>query len=147
MNKTILLTISLIALMLMSSLALASPALTLNTVTWTNGVINISTKDANDVSLLNITHLAIFFSASNTRNSSSVLLINLTNSSTNNFDLGYANFTFGSSFVLDDTALGSVTGVATGLGGSNGITISATTVTIDQTDPAAPTAITFTNPE
>jgi len=74
------------------------------------------------------------------------LLINITNSTATNFDLGYANFTFGSSYVLDDTALGSVTAVATGLDGSNGLALSATTVTIDQTDPSAPTSITYTNP-
>lgn len=147
MKKNVFIPLLIGLLFLMSILSVsASPALTLNTLTWTNSAINISTKSANDDSQVNMSYITLRYSASNTRNNTVFNLINISNTTATNFDLGYANFTFGSSFVMDDTSSGSVTGVSTGVGDADGVALGATTVTIDQTNPTAPTAITFSNP-
>ena len=124
----------------------ASPALALITTTWTNGLVNISTKSANDASQVNMSYITLRYVASNTRNSTTFNLINITNTTATNFDWGYANFTFGSEFILDDTSSASVTGVSTGIGDSGNVALAATTVIVDQNNPVAPTAVTFSNP-
>jgi len=149
MKKNVFIPLIIGLLMILSVLSVsASPALTLNTVTWTEGaVINISTKSVNDGSQVNMSYITLRFSASNTRNSTSMNLINITNSSATNFDLGYANFTITlAQHLLDDTNLGSVTGVSTGVGAADAVALAATTVTVDLSNPTAPTAVTFSNP-
>ena len=137
--KKLILLLALISLF-MIGIAYATPQLTLNTVTWSAGtMVNISTKSANDDSLVNMSYITLRFSASDTANSTSKNLINITNTTATNFDLGYANFTFGNSIILEDTAVGSITGVSTGLLGGGSVALSATTVNIDRTKPTAPT--------
>src|SRR3990167_3138370 len=146
-NVFIPLLIGLLMLLAITSVS-ASPALTLNTATWTEGaVVNISTKSSNYASLVNMSYITLRYSASNTRNSTSLNLINITNTTATNFDLGYANFTVTlAQQLLDDTNLGSVTGVSTGVGAADAVALSATTVTVDLSNPTAPTAVTFSNP-
>lgn len=128
-------------LLLLVAVAMAAPALTINTATWgTNTVVNISTKSANDASLVNMSHITVRFSAADTANSSVSMIINITNTTATNFDFGYANFTFGNSIVLEDTAIGSATAISTGVGASDAVTSSATTITVGRTTPTAPSA-------
>lgn len=121
----------------------ASPQLTINTLTWTqNALINISTKDVNDDSKVNISFITIRCSSPSTANSSTSNIYNISNSSATNFDLGYANFTFGSNLVLEDSNDYTCNAIST-----NGtITSASVTATIDRTAPSAPTSIQFTNP-
>lgn len=136
------LSITMMIFLSLLAVAMASPALTLNTVTWNSGtIVNISTKSTNDASLVNMSYITIRFSASNTANSSSVRVINITNSTATNFDLGYANFTFQSPIEIEDTSVGSVTGISTGVGAADAVSLSATTVTIDRTTPTAPSTL------
>lgn len=136
---------SLFSLVMLIALALgvnAVPQLTLNTVTWQeNTRANISTKSANDDSLVNMSFITLRFSATDTANSTSLNLVNITNTTATNFDLGYANFTFGNNIILEDTAVGVVTGVSTGLFSANATILSATTVTIDRTMSQVPTTL------
>ena len=137
-------------IVLMLALALngsATPQLTLNTLTWQEGtMVNISTKDANDDSLINITYITLLFSATDTANNTVVKVYNISNGTATNFDEGYANFTFGSDLIFEDTAIGLVTGLSTGnetasLGMYTAVTLSATTITIDRTAPSTPTDV------
>ena len=114
----------------------ASASLTLNTLRWNDGtIVNITTKSANDGSLVNISFITIRYSSSATINSTIGNIINISNTTATNFNLGYANFTFSSDIVLVDTVLGSVTGVTTGVGDSGGVALAATTVTVDRSVP------------
>lgn len=138
MKKLILLMV-LISMFLIGIVS-ATPQLALITTTWQeNTMVNLSTKSANDGSLINMSYIQILFSASDTANSSTSTIINITNTTATNFDLGYANFTFKNGYVLEDTSKGSVTGKSTGLLGGGSVDLSATTVNVDRTSPSAPT--------
>jgi len=129
-----------LALALIGNAAPHTPALI--TTTWKIGeFINISTKTTNDGSLINISHFSLFFSASNTANSTSRLVLNITNTTATNFDLGYANITLGNDIILEDTAIGTVTSIATGAGDSANTNITSTTVIVDRTICSVPTSI------
>ena len=136
--------ISLFAMFMLIALALgtlASPALTINTATWQqNTIINVSTKSANDDSQNNMTYIGLRGSSSTTANSSSVVFFNITNSTATNFDLGYANITFGDDIVIEDSNDYSITAVSTGTGDSDGVASSATTIAVDRTVPSAPSS-------
>jgi len=145
--KKLILLMALISMFLIG-IVNATPQLSLITTTWQeNTMVNVSTKSANDDSLVNMTYITLRFSASDTANSTSINLINITNTTATNFDFGYANFTFGNNIVLEDTAIGSVTGVSTGLLGGGSVALSATTVNIDRTKPTAPTTSHSANTE
>lgn len=146
--KKLMLLMVLISLFLVGIVYSAPHSLTLNTITWQeNTKINISTKTTNDNSQVNITNLALFFSASDTANSTSKLVLNITNSSATNFDEGYANITFGNNIVLEDTVNGVVTSITTGVGDSANINLSSTTITIDRTVPQTSTTSHSANTE
>ena len=137
--------LSIFALMILSlvAIAMASPALTINTATWeASTVVNISTKTANDGSLVNMSYITVRFSATDTANSSTSRVVNITNTTATNFDLGYANFTMNSAIVLEDTSVGSATAISTGVGASDAVTSSALTILVDRTTPTAPTGMT-----
>jgi len=138
-NKKLMLgVIYVFSLLMVMGIVSATPQLTLNTLTWQDGTkVNISTKSANDGSLVNMTFITLYTSAANTPNSSSSRVINITNTTATNFDLGYANFTFDTSLVLFDATTHSVTGTTTGVGDSGGVALSATTVTIDRGKPTS----------
>lgn len=136
-NKLLIIPLAVIMLLLGVLGVNAAASLTLNTVTWNDETkVNITTKSANDASLVNISFITIRFSATNTINSTTSNVINITNTTATNFDFGYANFTFSNDIQLVDTTLGSVTGVTTGVGDSGNIALSATTVTIDRSNPS-----------
>lgn len=137
-----LLAISMVMLLSLVMAVNAAAQLTLNTVTWQDGtVVNISTKSANDGSLVNITFIDITFSAVNTANTTTTRVINITNTTATNFDFGYANFTFSNDLQYEDTSRGSVTGLTTGIGASDAVALAATAVTIDRTAPNVPTSL------
>ena len=145
LNNLILSFVSLIMLVALALSVSSAPQLTLNTVTWQEGtMVNISTKSANDGSLVNMSYVTLRFSASNTANVTSINLINITNTTATNADLGYVNFTFGNDIILEDTAVGAITGVSTGVSGADGVALASTTVTVDRTVPQLPTSITPT---
>lgn len=145
LNKMILSLSSLIILIALALTISAAPALTLNTVTWQEGTrVNVSTKSANDASQVNMSFVTLRFSASNTANSTSLTLINITNTTETNFDFGYANFTFGNDMILEDTAVGAVTGVSTGILSGGDVALASTTITVDRTIPQLPTSATPT---
>ena len=143
MNKLIFLMV-LVSIVLMS-VVIASPQLALITTgKWSeNTIVNISTKSTNDDSQINTTFITIRFSASDTANSSTGVLINITNTTATNFDLGYANFTFGNNLIAEDTLVASVTGLTTGntTAGETYVatTFSAVTINFDRTKPSTPT--------
>lgn len=129
-------------LVLSASVALATPTLEILTTTWSeNTIINISTKDANDDSLINMSNITIRLSSASTANSSTSVLYNISNNTATNFDLGYANFTFSNELILEDANDYSAVAVSTGTGDSDGVTSSATTITVDRTAPTTPTGV------
>lgn len=141
MRKIFLIWMLMLALTISSVYAAAS--LSLLTTNWKqNSMINLSTKTANDNSEVNISNILIQFSSTATSNSTTVSLINITNTSATNFSKGYANFTFDDSFVLEDTSVGVVTAKTTGTGDSDAVLLAATTVIIDRTKPQSPTSLT-----
>ena len=133
--KKIIFLMCLISLLVIGVVSATVPSLTLETTTWNlDTPVNISLTSG-----ANITNLAIFGSSSSTANSSTSLIINITNSSTKNFmDGNDANFTFQSFIVLEDSSDYSITAKTTGNGAADGITLTATTVTIDRTAPTVP---------
>ena len=92
--------------------------------------------------------VAFFASSSSTRNSTALPFANATNTSRR----VTTNLTFGNNIILEDSNDYSIYAIcyhnSTGAGGAPEFTQSTTTtgVTIDRTDPSAPSAITFLNP-
>lgn len=142
-NRVVLFLVLVLMLIALALPVLSAPhSYTLNTLTWQeNTKVNISTKTTNDASLVNVSFITVKFSASDTANSSISVIINITNTTATNFNWGYANFTFSNVIALEDTNVGSVTAISTGVGDSDTINLSATTVTIDRYAPQAPTEI------
>ena len=119
---------------------MATPQLTINTATWGEDTrVNISTKSTNDGSQVNMTYITVRFSASNTANSSTINVVNITNSTATNFDFGYGNFSFSTLYQLEDTAVGSATAISTGVAGADAVSSSAVTINVERSAPAAPT--------
>lgn len=127
----------------------AQASITLVTTTWNSGtLINFSVKTANDGSLVNISNLAVFASSSSTRNSTSFLVYNISNTTATNGDLGYLNFTLGPNIhsQLENAIDFTVTTKTTGVGDSDAVTSTTSNVFIVANTVAAPTSITFSNP-
>ena len=134
--KKILILITLMSL-LMVGIANAVPTLSLDTTTWQSGTnISIALTDGN-----NVTYVTIYGSSSSTANSSTSVIANITNTTGTNFMGTKANFTLGSGIVLEDSNDYSITATTTGTGDSDGITLSATTATVDRTAPTTPTSV------
>lgn len=131
--------ILLMALMSLFIVGIADAALTLQTTTWRNDTkINITFGTGDYVG--NATHnLTIFASCSDTANSSTSKIYNITNTTATNFNEGSANFTFDSTLNLEDSTLCSVTGRTLGIGDADAKLLSAITVNMDRTAPSAPT--------
>lgn len=136
-----------LSLFIVIGMAYAAPQLTINTATWgQTSKINISTKDANDGSLVNMSNVAVRCSSASTANSSTRVIYNITNSTATNANLGYVNFTFGDDLILEDSNDYSCTAISTGVGAADAVTSSALTVLVDRTAPTAASAVTFANP-
>lgn len=118
-------------------------SLTLGTTTWgNNSLVNITlgTPASCTVYCGNATkYVTVFAACSDTANSSVSKIVNITNGTATNFNAGYANFTFGKSIVLEDSAVCSITGITTGTGNGDGVLLAATTVLVDRNSPSKPT--------
>src|SRR3990167_10350320 len=135
--KKLMLLIALISLfMIMGVNALVSGDITIQTTTWQeNTLVNVTLTNGN-----NVTYVTLRGSASNTANSSTIVIYNITNSTATNFNFASANFTLCNDIALEDSVSWSITPITTGSqGGADGVSGSATTVTIDRTSPSVPT--------
>ncbi len=141
MRKTILLPIVTLMVIMMAGLVSATPQLALVQSIWNDGTnVNLSTKDVNDGSLVNMSYITLYAACPSSVQDANLTIgtvWNISNSTATNFDLGYANFTFGRDIVIYDGKC-SITGTSTR--GTNGtaeslISLSATTITIDRTVP------------
>jgi len=135
--KKLILLIALISLfMIMGVNALVSGDITIQTTTWQeNTLVNVTLTNGN-----NVTYVTLRGSASNTANSSTIVIYNITNSTATNFNFASANFTLGNDIALEDSVSWSITPITTGSqGGADGVSGSATTVTIDRTSPSVAT--------
>lgn len=145
--KNLILLTALISLF-MIGIVNAAPQLTIDTATWSlNTLVNISTKSANDGSLVNMTFVTVRISSPTTANSSTVNFFNITNTTATNFNFGYANFTVGFDLILEDSADYSATAISTGVGDADAVTSSATTISLDRTVPSQPTTAHAANKE
>ena len=145
LNKVVLFPIDLVMLIVLALSVYSAPQLTINTATLQDNTdVNISTKSANDDSLVNFTYVTIRCSSPNTANSTTLNIINITNTTATNFDLGYANFTFGNSIILEDSNDYSCTAISTGSADGtadvDAVASSALTMTVDRTAPSIPTS-------
>lgn len=133
-RKLSLILVGLLVLFLLGLVSVSAvPSLTLDTTTWTKDTnVSIALTDGN-----NVTYVAILATSSTTDNSSTKVIANITNTTATNFMARTkVNFTFGDDILLTDSNDYSITATTTGTTTVDGVSLSATTVTIDRTVPS-----------
>lgn len=115
-----------------------SVTIALDTTTWRqNTNVSFTLTGAG-----NVTNLLVRASATNIANSSSSLIINISNTTITNFQTNIVNFTFGNSIVFEDTTGATITLSARNVSADEIGSSSTSSVIIDRSAPSPPTSLT-----